>query len=425
MLKKAISLMLALLCLVTVFAGCDKGGNSGSQSQPGSDTGSTPDGPTVQLAPTDPLMEYTEYTLDAYLKPLWYTREIYNETLMFIGEDDCAPLMYDATEIISVRNYGLNKEYAEGVDWTYENGIFCRTENSAIPCWDPELYYLPYPGTYSIPVDKSKIGIELEGDRYLRYGELDTFTSYQIAVTYKHDSPWQGPIPADKSARFDKTIAKLKSGEKTKIVLFGDSISTGCNASGTPAGGKVSPYMPSFDSMVASFLTNEYNANVEVVNNSKGGMDVYWARSNIVEKVVDEQPDLAIIAFGMNDGSKSVESFIGAIKDIINTINYNLPDTEIMLIGTMLPNYEAGGGWYGNQQYFAAAQIELEDEYDYVSVANVTEMHDAMFKAGKRYRDVTANNINHPNDFVVRLYAQVILKTLAGKDYCNERWAKA
>ena len=47
-------------------------------------------------------------------------------------------------------------------------------------------------------------------------------------------------------------------------------------------------------------------------------------------------------------------------------------------------------------------------------------MHKALFEAGKRYRDVTGNNINHPNDFVVRLYAQVLLKTVFGNDFCEE-----
>ena len=34
----------------------------------------------------------------------------------------------------------------------------------------------------------------------------------------------------------------------------------------------------------------------------------------------------------------------------------------------------------------------------------------------KRYYDGTSNNVNHPNDFICRLYAQTILYTLCG-DY--------
>ena len=91
-----------------------------------------------------------------------------------------------------------------------------------------------------------------------------------------------------------------------------------------------------------------------------------------------------------------------------------------MLIATMLPNYEAKSDWNYNQKLFAPKLLELEAKYDFVGVANVTEMHQALFDADKRYRDVTGNNINHPNDFVVRLYAQVLLKTMLGTDFVSE-----
>ena len=97
-----------------------------------------------------------------------------------------------------------------------------------------------------------------------------------------------------------------------------------------------------------------------------------------------------------------------------------MPDTEIMLIATMLPNYEADSNWCGNQEAFADELLSIERDYPYVSVANVTEMHKALFGRGKRYRDVTGNNINHPNDFVVRLYAQVLLKTMLGDAFCAD-----
>ncbi len=60
---------------------------------------------------------------------------------------------------------------------------------------------------------------------------------------------------------------------------------------------------------------------------------------------------------------------------------------------------------------------EIEKEYQFVGLANVTVMQEHILKTGKRYRDMTANNINHPNDFGHRLYAQVILATLLGKDF--------
>lgn len=269
-------------------------------------------------------------------------------------------------------------------------------------------------------MDKSKVSIELDGERYLKYGETDTFTRKQIAVTYTHSKPWTGPVPAGKSEKFQKTLAKLRAGEKTKILFYGDSITTGCNASGTERGGKISPYMPSFADMVCAYLGGKYATEIECVNTAVGGKNTAWGLENLDTSVIAHAPDLVFIGFGMNDRATSVVSYSMMTTEMVESIHAALPDTEIVLIATMLPNYEANMQWFGSQESFAPALLELEKNYSYAAVANVTEMHRAMFDAGKRYRDVTGNNINHPNDFVVRLYAQVLLKTVLGTDFCYE-----
>jgi len=32
----------------------------------------------------------------------------------------------------------------------------------------------------------------------------------------------------------------------------------------------------------------------------------------------------------------------------------------------------------------------------------------------KRFRDYTGNNVNHPNDFMARVYAQVVFRAIEG-----------
>ena len=80
-------------------------------------------------------------------------------------------------------------------------------------------------------------------------------------------------------------------------------------------------------------------------------------------------------------------------------------------------NKEADENWFANQRLFHMDLAEIETEYAFVGFANVTAMQAHMFALGKRYRDMTANNINYPNDFGHRLYAQVILTALLGKDF--------
>ena len=54
-----------------------------------------------------------------------------------------------------------------------------------------------------------------------------------------------------------------------------------------------------------------------------------------------------------------------------------------------------------------------KDEYDrYISVN----------KEGKRFQDCTANNANHPNDFMMRIYAQTVLHSLFGEDYYETKY---
>ena len=46
----------------------------------------------------------------------------------------------------------------------------------------------------------------------------------------------------------------------------------------------------------------------------------------------------------------------------------------------------------------------------------MTAMHIDLLKAN-RFRDMSGNNVNHPNDFLARVYAQVVLQTVAGDNY--------
>ena len=60
--------------------------------------------------------------------------------------------------------------------------------------------------------------------------------------------------------------------------------------------------------------------------------------------------------------------------------------------------------------------LKIQQDYSCASVARVTSVIFDMEKTGKPIRDWLANSVNHPTDFCVRIYAQVILQTLLG-DY--------
>ena len=353
--------------------------------------------------------------LKQYLQPFWKSKRIVNETLMLVGEKDFGVLLYEPKKILSVKNYFLDKNFCDNLDYKIEGKNFIRLSDN-IPYWEENEYYTSTFEKYEIGVNE-ELCARFREKRYLKYDEWDTFTKKQLAISYLHESVWGGPIPQSKKYKFTNIINKLKSREDCKFLFYGDSISTGCNASGTHQGGNTAPYMPPFHMLVCNYLQEKFGSKIDVINTSVGGKNTNWGLENLQERVIKYSPNIVFIAFGMNDPATPRNVYKQMVREMIEKIHKNLPDTEIMLVSSILPNNESDEKWFANQQYFHIELAELENEYSFVGLANVTVMQEYMLKNGKHYRDMTANNINHPNDFGHRLYAQVILTTLLGEDF--------
>ena len=61
---------------------------------------------------------------------------------------------------------------------------------------------------------------------------------------------------------------------------------------------------------------------------------------------------------------------------------------------------------------FEAIERDLEN----IAYVNVTQMHNRLLER-KTLQDTLSNNVNHPNDFMHRVYAQTVLKTILGEDF--------
>ena len=59
-----------------------------------------------------------------------------------------------------------------------------------------------------------------------------------------------------------------------------------------------------------------------------------------------------------------------------------------------------------------AVQAELTDVH--IGVVPVHSVFASMMENGKKFVDYASNNVNHPNDFGARVYAQLILAALEG-----------
>lgn len=343
------------------------------------------------------------YDRKTYLSPFWEGDTIVNETIMFVGEEG-APLLYEPTEILSVRSYGLNKVYEEGKDYEFREGKLYRIEEGQIPYFTLEEYY---PATMvageTFPVDQSVV----EGHSYIKFGELDTFCSRQIAVTYRHSSEWEGYIPTDQSEKIASVAEKLSAKETLNMVFYGDSITTGANSSGVIGS---LPNADSWPQMVSKELESRYGVNINEVNTAVGGTTTAWGLQNVEDLVCLYDSDLVVLGFGMNDISLPAEQYKEQILGIISAVRERNPEAAFVLVSPMLPNREVAG-FYGTQPQFEAKLCEIAQETENCAVAEVTTMHRLILER-KRYFDMTGNNVNHPNDFLARVYAQTILAAM-------------
>ncbi len=376
---------------------------------------------------------YEGFDLDTWLRPIWKGSVIHNETVMFLGEDDKAPLLYTPDKIISVRSYELDTEYVEGVDFKLEDGKLMLVEGTRIPVCPLTTYY-PEEGRFNMLRD-GKIVPAL-------YGEGSTMTQWQVAVTYVHSGKWTGIDIPSYTDRYSGFIKKLEGGEDVTVFFYGDSITYGANASY-----KSAPYTPLWAMMFCQYAAKRYGYTVKYVgcdredtvygttgtityiNTSVGGWSTEAAINNFgthVKPYVEEHGcDLFVIALGMNNTESTAEHFCGLLEKLTDMVREAVPTTDLVLVSTMIPNpyltKKEPTEWCANGQQatFEAAMMPLAENINEsgtnCAVCPMTSVSQYIHSK-KRFRDTSGNNVNHPSDFVVRAYAQALCRTVFGYD---------
>lgn len=352
------------------------------------------------------------YDIDKFLLPIWKGDTVYFETGMLVGEEGEFSLIYSPDKVLSVTDYGLQKTYVEGVDYVIDGKKIKRVKGSSMPYFGLDHIYSNEPARYVIEIEKSRCPDYIAGRDYLTYGEGTKYTAGQVAVTYTHSDGYKGELPLTKKDKFKEINRKLSSGESFDMVVYGDSISAGCNSSGTEFGGNVPPYADNYSTMVKKWLERRFNVKIGYRNMSVGGWDTLTGLNDFNNRIISENSDLMILAFGMNDLRTPLDKYREMIKEMVCRFREKNPKGEVVLVAPMLPNVESN--WLLNQPLFLGELKALESKYDFVGVADLTTPHEYILSCGKRYRDMTANNINHPNDFIARLYSQIILNSLIG-----------
>jgi len=326
---------------------------------------------------------------------------------MFVAEKDGSFLpvktLYKPDKIIAVQSSNLESVYIENIDYIVK-------EEGILPLIGTAMSYFKY-NQYYLDIDTIERNFQTADGRII-YDGGSFFHNKQIWISYTHSEKWNGPVVKNKRSKLPETHKKIKDKKEINILFNGDSITTGDDSSGKQLNAK--PHLPPFPDMFVQKIEKEYNIKVNMANIAAGGTNAEWGIKQSIGYLSEDKnikPDLYVIAFGMNDGSCKIpaDTYISNIRKIINNAKKICPHCEFILIATMLPNPNVPG-FAGPHLEYEKTLLDLENELSGIAVADMTEIHGYLLTK-KRYQDITGNNGNHPNDFLARIYAQVLLKT--------------
>ncbi|MBI1321666.1 hypothetical protein GC170_00545 [bacterium] len=342
-----------------------------------------------------------KYSADM-LRPFWLGNVMQGESVLFVKDEKTgegrASVLFPIDRVLSVSSSSGEMQYEEGRDYVWKAG----SREIIVPAGSRIV--VSKPDALRRPAGSQKYRLtHRDGNGEIYFGAKLEYHDIQTIVSYTHaQGLWKTPVPKFDADALPGTLKKLQNREPVKIVVLGDSISTGCNASGWADG---MPFQPAYPDLLGRMLQEKYKGPVTVTNLSVGGMDSAWGLTQ-VDKVVEAAPDLVLIAFGMNDSAgRPAADFQDKIAATIKAIREKRPGAEFILIATMVGN----PGW-------ATLKQELFPQYrdalaklsgPGVALADVTSVWGEFLKL-KHDWDQTGNGVNHPNDFGHRVYAQVI-----------------
>lgn len=308
------------------------------------------------------------------------------DTAVFIG-DKPSKLRYCNIIKGSVKVYGKEKEFKENIDYTieYENGFINAISDSFVNYTKSPFY-------------NSK---GFDHNQYPSFGNYD----YTYWVDYSFEKGTQ-TTDIENAQKIAESYNKLKLPKKDiTYVVFGDSISTGCEAT-VPEN--------TFFSLFAAQIEKKYNIKVDIINKAVGGDSTDDGMKHFDNDVPPLKPDLVTIGFGMNDQNKGGEDGKGHfveppkyrenIEYMINTLlNINC---AVVLISPCIPN--SLWRWTsGDIEKYTEVLRELAHKYS-LPLADVTPLWKTVLEAGKSPQSLLYNDINHPNDYGHTLYAAAL-----------------
>ena len=455
-------MLIALLCLGLVACGGDTPVETTPDTTPVTDAPTEePTIPVTELptetpteapteAPTEPSikdqlgLEANMSDLNTLMQPIFSGTSSVNETVMFLDYGDEKTLLYPIESIVSVTSFDGSKTYEAGKDYEIVDGKLKLPEGSAIPCITRAKFYnvAPHPQINILTMYEGKAV-------HTYWGEGKPMTDYQVNVNYTHADAWEGYTQPAQLETLQNFVKKLQAGENVTVMFYGDSITFGASATFI---NNYAPYQDSYPMLVVKALadlfdytvhyekagltgtsnvpTEDYVAGdrgtITYVNTAVGGWTsqdgVKNLQSYVTDKIAAHGCDLFIVGYGMNDGGIQPRSTAKNMEKIAKAVLEGSADANIIFVSTMVPNPKATNGWYGHQDQQEAQLEKIAEDFREGGVAcvvaNMTSVSKAVLEH-KEFHDYSGNNINHPNDYFVRVYAQTVLQTIIGYENMN------
>lgn len=340
------------------------------------------------------------------LRPFWEGDTVAGESVLFIRDTQTgmarASLLFPLREVITVQNSAGDVTYEQGRDyvWQPDSREIVLPAGSRIPSRTPqELRRPPKSQKYELT--------HRDGNGEIFFGGRLEYAEMQTCITYRHagtQEKW--PVPQDARQTLPRAVFRLLNKQPLSIVVIGDSISAGANASALY---DAAPFQPAYPELLGLHLERRFGGKVTLVNLAVGGTDTVWGL-NSSDKVVESQPHLVIVAFGMNDSAgRPATEYQANIRQLLEKVRARLPECEFILVAPMLGNRD----WIRlHPELFPQYRDALRElTGPGVALADLTSIW-TRFLELKRDWDQSGNGVNHPNDFGHRVYAQVIATLL-------------
>ncbi|MDR2117160.1 MAG: SGNH/GDSL hydrolase family protein [Planctomycetaceae bacterium] len=239
---------------------------------------------------------------------------------------------------------------------------------------------------------------------------LDANALFPILETEFHEPPkTQGNTVAEKL--LPKTMAKINSGEKLRILAWGDSV--------TDAGYLKDPKTERWQEQFVKRLQKRFpNAKIELLTEAWGGRgsgsylaEPAGSKYNFKEKILDLKPDLIIMEF-VNDAGLSGEALIKQYSILLES--FRKIGAEWIILA---PHY-VRTDWMGldrernidddPRQY--VKDLRRFAAENRIALADAAARYGRLWRQGIPYSTLMSNNINHPDKTGLKIFADALME---------------